>query len=793
MSLDKARRRVSVKRATWLPDRQAKVCMHEGCAAAFSLRERRHHCRLCGQIFCGLHTGYSIQLDDNESEIKQNMHGSEDSFGHIDAASSNGLDTRSSDNFFHRQVTSINKAANPLPTKIKARDGSTLTLNFNGAPTRNAVRVRVCNQCFLSVHDATLVRDSAKSVPAGFICYVPFGPPFLTGPGGLGDLRIRTPPTPKGIIMPRARFVEVKRIELTQEAPSPVFVLRVFGGRLSSSKDSLLSKGLKGTPGKRLKDDGRLSKGRARWNVRRLFVHFQDLATYFGVPDSEIPRGTPSMREPHALPVYAEIMNDYIAEWLDTDALDERLQHFLTADSSLMSTSNKSGSRNSRMNGGGSTSHYIRHVPDLVERIARTGDVEEAHILSKDENNLISVLDKRQPNNTTAPNATGVPGAPTMTNLSGAGELGQTQGTKLQDPVTNALSPMRSALLEGVKMRGEEKTRKFAKDAFLGRDVGIVESELEETNIKYRESGRSNVDPGLATSLVHITHAEVCTDPSSGDPHVQYVIRARSSEDPCVWFISRRRFRFFEVLNGQLKRRFPHLRSPPSSKSSSLFSETKRNYILPQLPRGQRSVMNVIGMRKFDCMSVQSKRLSLQRYLRSLIQIPEVCQSEELRTFLGTNPCRDIAVCHGAIENSLSPDSPSISLDEISILSDSTKVSNSNVTTNMTNIKQSGSQENGGRDEIIVNESLQLSHSMILSEKDSDVHEQSDHLKSTAPASIRGFADSTAVMNTIDEKSSQKVGLSARYISMLLLEIAQLKADKAQLEEKVASLEQRIP
>eukprot|EP00644_Phytophthora_capsici_P004159 jgi/Phyca11/110030/e_gw1.17.715.1 len=34
----------------WMPDHLCKVCYD--CSAAFSLFRRRHHCRLCGQIFC---------------------------------------------------------------------------------------------------------------------------------------------------------------------------------------------------------------------------------------------------------------------------------------------------------------------------------------------------------------------------------------------------------------------------------------------------------------------------------------------------------------------------------------------------------------------------------------------------------------------------------------------------------------------------------------------------------------------------------------------------------------------
>jgi hypothetical protein len=35
----------------------------------------------------------------------------------------------------------------------------------------------------------------------------------------------------------------------------------------------------------------------AVWVVKRLFVHFQHLAKYFGVPDDEIPRNGPTTNE----------------------------------------------------------------------------------------------------------------------------------------------------------------------------------------------------------------------------------------------------------------------------------------------------------------------------------------------------------------------------------------------------------------------------------------------------------------------------------------------------------------
>jgi 1-phosphatidylinositol-3-phosphate 5-kinase len=42
----------------WMPDKLCKVCY--GCEEAFTMYRRRHHCRLCGQVFCHACSSYSI-------------------------------------------------------------------------------------------------------------------------------------------------------------------------------------------------------------------------------------------------------------------------------------------------------------------------------------------------------------------------------------------------------------------------------------------------------------------------------------------------------------------------------------------------------------------------------------------------------------------------------------------------------------------------------------------------------------------------------------------------------------
>ena len=50
-------------RSHWKPDSNAPICDAPVCAKHFSLFERRHHCRHCGNIFCAEHSSWTIPLD----------------------------------------------------------------------------------------------------------------------------------------------------------------------------------------------------------------------------------------------------------------------------------------------------------------------------------------------------------------------------------------------------------------------------------------------------------------------------------------------------------------------------------------------------------------------------------------------------------------------------------------------------------------------------------------------------------------------------------------------------------
>lgn len=50
-------------REHWKPDANASICDAPVCQKRFGLWERRHHCRHCGNVFCGEHSGRQIPLD----------------------------------------------------------------------------------------------------------------------------------------------------------------------------------------------------------------------------------------------------------------------------------------------------------------------------------------------------------------------------------------------------------------------------------------------------------------------------------------------------------------------------------------------------------------------------------------------------------------------------------------------------------------------------------------------------------------------------------------------------------
>ena len=56
---------VSVSRTFWMPDHSCRVCYE--CDSQFTIFNRRHHCRLCGRVFCGRCTSNSVPISSDEA------------------------------------------------------------------------------------------------------------------------------------------------------------------------------------------------------------------------------------------------------------------------------------------------------------------------------------------------------------------------------------------------------------------------------------------------------------------------------------------------------------------------------------------------------------------------------------------------------------------------------------------------------------------------------------------------------------------------------------------------------
>ena len=179
--------------------------------------------------------------------------------------------------------------------------------------------------------------------------------------------------------------------------------------------------------------------------------------------------------------------------------------------------------------------------------------------------------------------------------------------------------------------------------------------------------------------------------------------------------------------------------------------------------------MFVIGVRNFECKSVQAKRLKLEHYLRSLLEIPKVRDSLELKTFLGTNPSLAKAV-EVVVEEEEEEEEEK---DDMQQEEEIGPIGVANVVT-VLSVGEDAKEED---------------------EKDQkQTHRHSRGAGGGSAAVLGGTpATGSAASPAEGPGGAAHAGFfSARYISMLVLEIAQLKADKAQLAARVEALERRL-
>ncbi|KAI0389824.1 FYVE zinc finger protein [Xylariaceae sp. FL0594] len=60
-------------RKHWKPDLKATVCDELSCLRHFNTWNRRHHCRRCGNIFCDVHSAFTVPLDQDANYNPRGM------------------------------------------------------------------------------------------------------------------------------------------------------------------------------------------------------------------------------------------------------------------------------------------------------------------------------------------------------------------------------------------------------------------------------------------------------------------------------------------------------------------------------------------------------------------------------------------------------------------------------------------------------------------------------------------------------------------------------------------------
>jgi hypothetical protein len=172
----------------------------------------------------------------------------------------------------------------------------------------------------------------------------------------------------------------------------------------------------------------------------------------------------------------------------------------------------------------------------------------------------------------------------------------------------------------------------------------LCDSPMRRNHVVPKEIiGKQLIEKGNLDSFpLVVLRAEIIDGHKS--PHVAFVICTRSIENTYekkfndndadsnnsstniyytkeTFHIVKRRYTYFQILNQQLKKKFP-----------------KRSNIGKELPSLPGKSIDPIGGSRFHAARIEKKRFNLELYLHELLLIPEVRVSDEVKTFLGVTP-----------------------------------------------------------------------------------------------------------------------------------------------------------
>ncbi|KAI5477216.1 putative ketoreductase [Pseudohyphozyma bogoriensis] len=155
-------RGTALAKALWKPDHEAVACSEEHCSVRFGLIDRKHHCRRCGQIFCGAHSSNTTLLWPafEDAATLPTPKATPKSTPHSSSTNLPGL------------------VATSTPTTSPSNSGITLTLPGRPGtpptslpPVPTPVPSRVCDTCFFSTPIAAQQALTPPSPNAGTVGY----------------------------------------------------------------------------------------------------------------------------------------------------------------------------------------------------------------------------------------------------------------------------------------------------------------------------------------------------------------------------------------------------------------------------------------------------------------------------------------------------------------------------------------------------------------------------------------------------------------------------------------------
>ncbi|KAM0754257.1 hypothetical protein T439DRAFT_378314 [Meredithblackwellia eburnea MCA 4105] len=134
-----------ISRKSWKPDEEAIECADLDCSLKFGLIDRKHHCRRCGQVFCGAHSSRTAALWPSPDDVASVSRPGSSS------TRSSTLDLPSLlPSYFASALSTTPTSPSTTPTPSNMNGSGARSPPRSLPPPAQTVQARVCDQCYFS-------------------------------------------------------------------------------------------------------------------------------------------------------------------------------------------------------------------------------------------------------------------------------------------------------------------------------------------------------------------------------------------------------------------------------------------------------------------------------------------------------------------------------------------------------------------------------------------------------------------------------------------------------------------